>query len=925
MITYDFNQLAAQSGSRKLIDMKSSPVQHSPRRSQHFYSLQSVWLLLVFALSGYAKDAPLSAIVLFNAPAGPAYVQVTGVTLNGKTELRVCDGVSTFDKRSYEVLPRVQMKLASVLERTADGTLTLRLDGVAKPICVLPSAVKFDKTPELTPAQAAEQAVISGTMAQSSSPAAEIPALKPGTQIVCVAGPDTELAEYLRAQRAQSAVVWQDYLKRYPASAHSAQARQGLAAMLVQSAESTIAEYSSAGHSDAPRLGLLKQARISASEADALTGNRTAGDKLRQEINAQLDALLEKDRRQLQAFEKALAEHGAGYSHLVTAAKRNMQVLEVEPDYPPAVALHNEISSEENKLDTTLHNADSKMLARLYDEALNTVAAYRGMAAEIPKVAEIIETAYRFHFSRAQQLSAQASWQQAAEEFRAALKVHPDIQETAAALRNAEAQAANAFNRRVAEQALADSRNYAQKGDLIAAYDVLANLPEQQRALVADQLDALKKDYAPAAARRAMKLQEVHLPIRGRADEEAMRQAYALLQRSGSISNDPAVKLKLDLLSDKLSAYYLEQARRYLQKPMASGVGLGWLYLREAQRYEPNLDAVKDEMARYQGAYQLRGRLSVGVVVRDQSSRREGQGFADQLGDAIANGLESSSQPVKVIRRYSEDANAIQPDFVLVSEILQHRMLKNTNLETLPSRYRAGTREVKSEAWLTANQSYTQAQQDLSTAQRAVTEAQQRHNKKEVATATENLTAAQQKTEELRKQLDALNPTRPEAVLEPYNYTRKTIDVSAVVELAFRLTDTSGNLIDSTPSIQRDDHKTYVVLENVKPEDTEGIKAMNTPPDEAQFVTDLELQARDALVKAIAEKAAHLPEKLLQQARQRSQQQDIDGAAAEYIVFLNSTPDNGSPERAEAAVFLRDHYNLAVATSTSPTKQAQAR
>jgi hypothetical protein len=162
-------------------------------------------------------------------------------------------------------------------------------------------------------------------------------------------------------------------------------------------------------------------------------------------------------------------------------------------------------------------------------------------------------------------------------------------------------------------------------------------------------------------------------------------------------------------------------------------------------------------------------------------------------------------------------------------------------------------------------------------------------------------------------------------VLEPYNYTKKTIDVTAVVELAFRLTDPSGNLIDSTPSIQREDHKTYVVLENVKPEDTEGVKALNTPPDEVQFVTDLELQARDALVKSIAEKAGRLPEKLLQQARQRSQQQDIDGAAAEYIVFLNSTPDNGSPERAEAAAFLRDHFNLSVATSASPSRQAQAR
>jgi hypothetical protein len=904
--------------------MKSSPVQPRPRNLRHFSSLQFACLLLALAVSSFAKDAPLSAIVLFNTPSGPAYAQVTGVTLNGKTELRVCDGLLTIDKHSYDALPRVQIKLAFVLERSSDGILILTTDG-AKPICVLPNGIKFDKTPEFTPAQAADQAVIFGMVAQSSAQSADIPALKPGTQMVFVTAPDTELAEYLRAQRAQSAAEWQDYLKRFPASVHSVQARQALVVLLVQAADSTMAEYNRSAQAEAPRIGLLKQARRDAQEVDALNGNHSAGDKIRQAIHAQLDLLLEKDRRQLQAYAKALADHGTGYAHLVTAEKRNEQLLEIEPDYPPALALHNEIGSEQNKLDATLHNADSQMVAKRYDEALATVDAYRGMAAELPQVANIVETAYRFHFSRAQQLSAQGSWEQAVGEFQAAVKVRPDNQETAAALNNAQTQAADALNRRVVEQALADSRNSAQKNDFIAAYDVLANLPEQQRTLVTEQMDALKKDYAPAAARRAQKLQEVHLPIRGRADEEAMRQAYELLQRSGAISNDPAVKLKLDLLSDKISAFYLDQARRYLQKPMASGVGLGWLYLAEAQRYEPSLDAVKDEMARYQGAYQIRGRLSVGVVVRDQSSRRDGQGFADQLGDAIANGFESSSQPVKVIRRYTEDPNAVQPDFVLVSEILQHRMIKNTNLETLPSKYRAGTREVKSEAWLSANQAYTQAQQDLSQAQRAVTDAQQRHNKKDIATATDGQTAAQQKMDDLRKQMDALNPTRPEAVVEPYNYTKKTIDIAAVVELAFRLTDTAGNVIDTRPSIQREDHKTYVVLENVKPEDTEGIKAMNTPPDEVQFMTDLELQARDAMVKAIGEKAAHLPEKILQQARQRAQQQDIDGAAAEYIVFLNSTPDNGSAERAEAAGFLRDHYNLAVATSASPTRQAQAR
>src|SRR5439155_10063539 len=114
------------------------------------------------------------------------------------------------------------------------------------------------------------------------------------------------------------------------------------------------------------------------------------------------------------------------------------------------------------------------------------------------------------------------------------------------------------------------------------------------------------------------------------------------------------------------------------------------------------------------------------------------------------------------LRRYSEDPNAIQPDFVLVGEIIQHRMVKNSNLETLPSKYRAATREVKNEAWVSTSQSYEQAQQELTQAQRALADAQRR-SKKDATAAADMLATAQKKVDDLRKQLDALNPTRSEA------------------------------------------------------------------------------------------------------------------------------------------------------------------
>src|SRR5882757_8925663 len=90
----------------------------------------TAYLLLVFlpALSGFAtglahglpKDAPVTAIMLFDGPNGPGYIQITGVTLNAKTELRVCNVAARIDKRSYDLMSRAQLRVGISLERRLD-------------------------------------------------------------------------------------------------------------------------------------------------------------------------------------------------------------------------------------------------------------------------------------------------------------------------------------------------------------------------------------------------------------------------------------------------------------------------------------------------------------------------------------------------------------------------------------------------------------------------------------------------------------------------------------------------------------------------------------------------------------------------------------------------------------------------------------
>ncbi len=85
----------------------------------------AVVLVLGASITTYAKDASLTAVVLFDGPQGAAYVQITEAGLNGKIEVRSCDGVSRLDKNTYNGLPRAFLAGASSLQRGADGVLTL--------------------------------------------------------------------------------------------------------------------------------------------------------------------------------------------------------------------------------------------------------------------------------------------------------------------------------------------------------------------------------------------------------------------------------------------------------------------------------------------------------------------------------------------------------------------------------------------------------------------------------------------------------------------------------------------------------------------------------------------------------------------------------------------------------------------------------
>ena len=889
-----------------------------PRRSK-FYVVLCLWhfltrscLVLLLNLAAippaHSKDVSISAIELYDSPNGAAFVQLNGLLINGKAEVRSCAGVTQINKSNYGKLPKVALGPSiTSLERDAKGTMTLTRGSEAE--CVVPTNLKFEKDESLTPAQLADRATLSGQVVSSSvQGVTTLPPFKPTVKIVFVSAPDTELAEFLRAGRAHSVAQWQDYLARYPKAAHTDAGKQNLAALLLADGNDALAAYRSSASSTTPAYAQLRTAFVRAEQAHELVPANEVANKLHDGVHAELVLVADKIRTELQAYRQALGNHTTGYSHLALSQQLTQQVLGVDPHFDQGAMLETAVSAETKRVESAIQSGQSNITAQHYDEAVAAISDFRSFVDEEPRILVIVDKAYQYHFDRGKADAADRKWSDAVQEYQKAVSIKP-TSEAAGALKQAQTNLRSANDQAAADNALQQSNAFEQDKKIVEAYEIVADLPDSQRTLVRDRVAVLEPAYIKAASDEAKRLMDAHNPIQGRADEIGVQQAYTYLQRACNLeAENQNLKLRRDLASQTLSDYYVARAKTYLDKPLGSGVGIAWLYLQQAQKYQPNRDDIRDERTKYSLVHNIRSTLSIKVVFRDQTSRRDSSGFADQLSDAIATGLETTALPVRIIR--AADTTPIDPNFQLVGDVVEHRPVAKPSIESLDSEYLVGTRDIPNEEWNKANREYEAAKEVLQQAQKTLDTANLHGKKKEITAAQQSVEDAQKRADTLGRTLDSVPKTKMFDIVKPYSYTKRTIDLSAIVELGFRITDSTGSVIASNPSIKKQTEKQFTVLENVKPEDTKGVKPSGTLPDENQFLGDVEIEARTDLIKEVKEKVQTLPSKILSMARKRFVDGDTDGSAEEYILYLNSTPDTQTPERDEAKKFLHDQFNM---------------
>lgn len=382
------------------------------------------------------------------------------------------------------------------------------------------------------------------------------------------------------------------------------------------------------------------------------------------------------------------------------------------------------------------------------------------------------------------------------------------------------------------------------------------------------------------------------------------------------------IRVKLDVVDERISNYYVEQAQKQFAKPRGLGSGLGWMLLKEAQRFKPDLDAVRELMIRFGPQYDTRAKLSIAVRVRDHTSRRDSPGYADQVADTIAAGLDGAGLPgVKVIARQdpggdvTAEPNAYLPNITLTGDILDHRVDHKVSTEGMTSHYRSGRREVRNPAWSAAKEKYETLTQDLTHARDFQYVHASALKKKELAESERNIADLTQKADVAKKEMGAIPETLLEDVILPYNYTRRTVQLNAVVAVGFLVLDSESEGVRDAGTVKTEQPATFVVLDNVKPEDVDGVISAGNTPDEIQLLAEAEHNAQLTLVDEVIRKVRGLPAKLLDDARARAAHNDLEGAAERYILYLNSTPPAAAPEQAEAADFLQKQFNIAWPTN----------
>ncbi|MBI4461981.1 MAG: hypothetical protein HY653_03655 [Acidobacteria bacterium] len=775
------------------------------------------------------------------------------VRLNGKEFLYRLARDAALTKSQYEKL--ASLPFAEVyFFRVANGRLSVRTR-LRNELLALPATHKNWPRGSLDPAAVGRGSILSGREVANRRPFSA--RLQEGWIVYLFpARPGEDAVAFALAETQNSQAAWEGFLERFAASAQAAAARQALADIYLGQMRATLERFQ-AGLRDKTRgYSHLGEARQWFDRARALNLNTAAV--------AEAEA----------ALAKAEAE--------TTGRLRQARQLAEQADFIAA----------QQALDPILHFREEfpELAAEL--EAIRQLAAQHHLAQARTRLAQN-------QFDLAQQELATAAAYEPLDEI-PPLREQIELQR-AAYLRQQEIRADQA---RV-QQAIA-------RNDYATAFDLLAPLARRYpgEAKLQESFRTLQRLYRSALLAEAVKVEKLHAPIRGPADEEMLLKLHGRLASLAEFDASTELAVWRDRLGTYLADHYRQRARTLAPSTSPELSPLAFAFLQQAYHFALNkaeltqLSDWRERLEREQG-------IRVALNFRDLTPEAGGQYLLAELSAGVSAAIQKSSLPhVKILEAGRSDT--LTPTLEFIVELLHASVRDEAEPETLKSEYSAGFRQVPNPAWRDAKATYDRSVESFEQVRAQVEQnrRKKKYSEQERRADDQALARAQAELKQAKEALDAQPAFIEQEDIRPYEFTRRTVTRTAQMRLSYRWVHTRTGVREVQQILEEREPARDVEVTGINAGDKHGHR--NQPPN----LPDAETM-RGRVLRKVQERLAELAVSYLkafigrdfEQAQQKAARRESQAAAEDYLRFLYNSPAD-DPRRQQALEFLQREFRL---------------
>jgi hypothetical protein len=784
-----------------------------------------------------------SYAVLLRSAEPEDYLLLYGVEINGTDELRELVRNGPVTQTQYKRLRRVSFsELRSV--RIEDGPLKVQRRNGAGVLALPDNHGEWPRTYTNLPAiirQANMKARILGTDQAFSSRLAE-----GWTLYLFSARPGKDDVAFVLAEQKNTEEAWSRFLARFPNSIHAAEVAQLLA-----------------------------------------------------------DAYVARVWKAVEDYQEALQQRKPGYSNLETARTWLDKTLRFGVRSSSLAEAERVVTDLEADVNERLQRSRQLAHAGDFDKAREVLEPIFHFRDEIPELQRQLEgfteQQARHHLERSRQLLAQSQFGQAAAALDQAAR-HGETSEIRSLRQEIETQRTAQGRQQEIRRALEGAQRAKAKGDYAAAFEILwpalDRYPNDES--LQGEFSSLRRTYTQALLGEAVHVEELHTPIRGPADEDAIIKLQRQLERVAKFDSTPAVAVWRDRLRITLADYYRSRSIEIADRNGSSPSPLAFAYLQQARHYVMDKSDIT-EFDTWRAKVEGDLRVSLVLTVQDLTPGANAEYLVAELSTQVGVSIQEAGFPhVDILD--SVHSSSARPSLEFVAEILHAGVEESAETESIGSEYSAGVRQAPNPEWREAKLDYDDAVNRYERVRARV----ENNSRKPGYSASQRrqdnaaLREAQAALERARKKLDSVPAYTEETDTRPYDFTRRQLKRTAVVRLAYRWVNTSTRVREEQQLLEETEAAEGGEVVGVHAADTQGFRNQSAGlPDPSV----LRGRALRKLEKKISDRAVAYLKSYIGRDYERGREEAARGhqeAAAEYYIrFLyNSLPEDDRRQNA---------------------------